>query len=203
MSGTCTHCRGREARGWLAVAAALALAGLGRPAGAQDLAPRPVEEARPGWRREARRPWSDLLGRVARWRDAARDQAVGRAGMSAANAQPPEPVPEPAPAAPPAPERFPVVPEAVPHAVNVTTPEEAQRPPAATLLVRALGLQDSPTKVYGWIENSYTGNTNGKGDGSNFSVFPNRLADAWQGNQYYLILENALETTDQVNLGFR
>jgi hypothetical protein len=87
--------------------------------------------------------------------------------------------------------------------VNVTTPEEEQRAPSATLLVKALGLEESPTKIYGWIQNSYTGNTNGRGNGSDFSVFPNRLADAWQGNQYYLIAENALEMNDEFNLGYR
>jgi hypothetical protein len=97
-----------------------------------------------------------------------------------------------------------VTPEAVPHAVNLTTPEEAQRRAEASFLVRALGLEEAPVKVYGWIQNSYTGNTNGvPPSGTNFTVFPNHLADRWQGNQYYLILENVLEPDDTVNLGFR
>ena len=32
---------------------------------------------------------------------------------------------------------------------------------------------------------------------------PNRLANQWQGNQYYLILENPLERGDRLNFGFR
>ena len=34
-------------------------------------------------------------------------------------------------------------------------------------------------------------------------MFPNRLANQWQGNQFYLVLENPLESDDMVNLGFR
>jgi Putative beta-barrel porin-2, OmpL-like. bbp2 len=80
-------------------------------------------------------------------------------------------------------------------------------PPAAPTplyLNRALGLEDSPVRTYGWIENSFTGNTNGTPKGlSNFSVFPNNLANQWQGNQYYLVVENPIERNDMVNLGFR
>ena len=55
-----------------------------------------------------------------------------------------------------------------------------------------LGREDKPVKVYGWLQNSYTYNTNGRGiTGQNFGVTPNNLANQWQGNQYYLIIENA------------
>jgi hypothetical protein len=33
--------------------------------------------------------------------------------------------------------------------------------------------------------------------------FSNRLANQWQGNQYYLVVENPVEPNDMVNLGFR
>jgi hypothetical protein len=110
-----------------------------------------------------------------------------------------------APAATAAPEvEARVAPEAVPNTANVKLPEEAQRPSSTTFLNRWLGLDDSPVKLYGWIQNSYTGNTNGvPRSGTNFGVYPNHLADRWQGNQYYLIVENALEANDRVNLGFR
>ncbi len=76
--------------------------------------------------------------------------------------------------------------------------------PTPLFLNRALGLEDSPVRVYGWIENTFTGNANGTPRGlSNFSVFPNNLANQWQGNQYYLVVENPLEADDLVNLGFR
>jgi hypothetical protein len=95
-------------------------------------------------------------------------------------------------------------PESIPRASNVQLPEGAQRPPEANFLTRLLGLEGSPVKVSGWIENSYTGNTNGvPRSGTNFGVFPNHLADRWQGNQYYLIVENPVESSDRVNLGFR
>jgi hypothetical protein len=78
--------------------------------------------------------------------------------------------------------------------------------PAITplLLNRFLGLQDAPVRTYGWLDNSFTGNANGTpANRSNFSVFPNRLANQWQGDQYYIVLENPIEPDDMVNLGFR
>ena len=88
------------------------------------------------------------------------------------------------------------------------SPPKSKRPrrPRAntTLLMRALGLQDSPVKIYGWIENSFTGNANGRpANGLNFGVNPNNKADQWMGNQYYLVVENPIEQSDSVNFGFR
>ncbi|MDR3634539.1 MAG: outer membrane beta-barrel protein [Isosphaeraceae bacterium] len=83
--------------------------------------------------------------------------------------------------------------------------EEAE-PAAAetTLLMKFLGMEDSPVKIYGWLENSYTGNANGTPrNGFNFGVNPNDLANRWMGNQYYLIVENPLEQNDKINFGFR
>lgn len=78
---------------------------------------------------------------------------------------------------------------------------EEEAPP--TFLNRVLGLEDSPVKLYGWIQNSYTGNPGQPKNGFNFGVNPNYQANAWQGNQYYLVLENALEQSDELNFGFR
>ncbi|WP_250846762.1 outer membrane beta-barrel protein [Aquisphaera insulae] len=72
------------------------------------------------------------------------------------------------------------------------------------LLMKFLDIPaDSDWKVYGWIQNSYTGNTNGFGNGFNFGVNPNYKANSWMGNQYYLILEKPLKQNDEVNWGFR
>ena len=73
------------------------------------------------------------------------------------------------------------------------------------LLMKFLHTENEPVKIYGWLDNSYTQNTNGRPrDDSNFGVFPNRGANQWQGNQYYFIVENPLEShVDRVNLGFR
>jgi hypothetical protein len=72
------------------------------------------------------------------------------------------------------------------------------------LLMRALQAPDTaPFKIHGWIENSFTGNANGRGSGTNFGVFPNFKADQWMGNQYYIIFERPLEQDDMVNFGFR
>ena len=72
------------------------------------------------------------------------------------------------------------------------------------LLMNALGMEDSPVKLYGWIQNSYTGNTNGVPKNAiNFGVNPNFLANRWMGNQYYLVVENPVEQNDKVNFGFR
>jgi len=92
--------------------------------------------------------------------------------------------------------------------VAPTIQQAAEKPTAAAStnsLMRALGLSNSPVQFYGWIQNSYTGNADGHPrNGVNFGVFPNHLANAWQGNQYYLIAENAIEPlVDYLNLGFR
>ena len=79
--------------------------------------------------------------------------------------------------------------------------DDANKP---VLLQDLLGFEDSPVKVYGWIQNSYTGNTNGRGvSGENFGVNPNHKANWWLGNQYYAVIENPLEQEDHVNFGFR
>ncbi len=78
--------------------------------------------------------------------------------------------------------------------------EEEEEP---TFLNRIFGLEDSPVKLYGWIQNSFTGNPGQPKDGFNFGVNPNYLANQWMGNQYYLVLENALEQEDEINFGFR
>ncbi|MHB1555884.1 MAG: outer membrane beta-barrel protein [Isosphaeraceae bacterium] len=76
--------------------------------------------------------------------------------------------------------------------------------PTPLTLNQALGLADSPTRVYGWLDNSFTGNANGMPrNRENFGVYPNHLANQWMGNQYYLTIENPLNTTDTVNFGFR
>lgn len=83
-------------------------------------------------------------------------------------------------------------------------PGAAAAAPTPLLLNSWLGLDESPIRTYGWLQNTFTGNANGTPrNGTNFSVFPNRLANQWQGNQYYIVLENPLEPADIVNLGFR
>jgi hypothetical protein len=95
-------------------------------------------------------------------------------------------------------------PTQVKKAEEQATPGSAPEAPTPLYLNRFLGLEDAPFRTYGWIENTFTGNANGTPAGlSNFSVFPNRLANQWQGNQYYLVVENPVEPNDMVNLGFR
>jgi hypothetical protein len=63
---------------------------------------------------------------------------------------------------------------------------------------------DAPYTFYGWVQNSFTGNTTGTPrDRDNFSVFPNRRANGWQGNQYYLVFEKPVTDEDRFDLGFR
>jgi hypothetical protein len=61
--------------------------------------------------------------------------------------------------------------------------EEEEEAPAAetTLLMKWLGMEDSPIKIYGWLENSFTMNANGYGNGFNFGVNPNDLANPGGG----------------------
>ncbi len=78
-------------------------------------------------------------------------------------------------------------------------PEDKQR-----WLQKALGLGDSPVKIYGWIQNSFTANANGTGaHAANFGVNPNNQADRWMGNQYYTVIEKTLDQNDKINFGFR
>jgi hypothetical protein len=63
--------------------------------------------------------------------------------------------------------------------------------------------EDASVSVNGWIENSFTGNADGRGNGINFGDNPNTKADQWMGNQYYLIFEKPLKQNDDVNFGFR
>ena len=80
-----------------------------------------------------------------------------------------------------------------------TTPDDTK------LLMQLLrARQDSPVKVFGWIENSFTGNANGRPkNGMNFGVNPNNLADQWMGNQYYLVIERLVRRDDSPNFGYR
>ena len=76
--------------------------------------------------------------------------------------------------------------------------------PDTNLLMKFLGKSDSKYKVYGWIQNSFTGNANGPGrTKQNFGVNPNSQANRWMGNQYYLIFEKTLEQDDTINFGYR
>jgi hypothetical protein len=90
-----------------------------------------------------------------------------------------------------------------------SVPTEIQRevtvtPVETNALARFLGIADSPVKIYGWLDNSYTYNANGRPrSDSNFSVFPNRLADSWQGDQYYVVIEKPARQGDTVDLGYR
>ncbi len=89
------------------------------------------------------------------------------------------------------------------------TTESAAPPPSSPaptplLLNNALGLQDRQVRVYGWIQNSFNGDTNGMpANRENFSIYPDHLSNQWMGNQYYLVLDDPLEQNDVVNFGFR
>lgn len=69
--------------------------------------------------------------------------------------------------------------------------------PKSNLLVRALGLQDSPVKAFGWLEGSFTGNPSRPINGENFGVFPNNHANAWMFNQIYFVLERRVDPDDE------
>lgn len=94
-------------------------------------------------------------------------------------------------------------------------PDEADGPPSTPafavrnaeeprLLDRWLGREDHPVEIRGWIQNSYTGTPGfSPRNRSTVTVFPNRLANEWMGNQYYLIVEKPTEPADAIDLGFR
>jgi hypothetical protein len=87
---------------------------------------------------------------------------------------------------------------------DIDSPAAAATDDTRSLLMQVLDIpEDAPFKIRGWIENSFTGNANGRGNGINFGVNPNYKADQWMGNQYYLIVERPLKQEDKVNFGFR
>lgn len=59
--------------------------------------------------------------------------------------------------------------------------------------------------IHGYLQNSYTSVPFHGADkeNRNFFLYPNRLANSWQGNQYYLIVEKALKTEKKFDIGFR
>ena len=82
--------------------------------------------------------------------------------------------------------------------------EEGEKKDARGLLMKALDVpEDAGWRIFGWIQNSFTGNANGRGNGVNFGVNPNFKANQWMGNQYYLVFEKPLKQDETVNFGFR
>jgi len=81
--------------------------------------------------------------------------------------------------------------------------EDEEEFPKSNLLNRALGLEDSPVKVFGWIEGSYTANPGQPKNGVNFGVFPNNHSNSWMFNQIYFVVEKTVEKSDEINFGFR
>jgi hypothetical protein len=81
--------------------------------------------------------------------------------------------------------------------------DEAADGEEGTLLMRLLGAEDSPVQIYGWIQNSYTGNPAQPSDNINWGVNPNWKANTWMGNQYYIVGEKALDLEKDWDWGFR
>jgi hypothetical protein len=87
---------------------------------------------------------------------------------------------------------------------NADQPKKAPAP-TPFLLMKFLGIpDDSPLRVYGWIQNSFTANANGTPrSGDNFALYPNHLANQWMGNQYYFIVERTVDRSKRFDYGFR
>ena len=82
--------------------------------------------------------------------------------------------------------------------------KEEEKKDARGLLMKAFNVpEDAGWRIFGWIENSFTGNANGRGNGLNFGVNPNFKANQWMGNQYYLVFEKPLKQNDTFNWGAR
>ncbi len=82
---------------------------------------------------------------------------------------------------------------------------EEDTPDDTKLLMKLLrAKEDSAVKIFGWIQNSFTGNANGRPKNDlNFGVNPNNLADQWMGNQYYIVIERLVRQDDSINFGYR
>jgi len=85
---------------------------------------------------------------------------------------------------------------------QAATPEPEQLKHLQDLL--GFDFDNDPVKVFGWFQNSFTGNVNGRPkNGANFGVNPNDQANQWQLNQVYIVVENPIEQGDKTNFGFR
>lgn len=73
------------------------------------------------------------------------------------------------------------------------------------LLEKALGLEDSPIGVFGWLQMSYTGNQYHPKDGLNFGVNPNQYANQFLFQQLWFTIEKRIDMkrSDEYQWGFR
>lgn len=73
------------------------------------------------------------------------------------------------------------------------------------LLVRALGLEDSPYNVFGWAQGGFTGNPSRPRSRESFGVNPNTLANTWIFQQFVVAVEKPLDPgkRDGYDFGFR
>jgi hypothetical protein len=83
--------------------------------------------------------------------------------------------------------------------------EEAEASGPRRLLMEAFGIdpEENRNQVYGWIQNSFTGNPSFPADGINFGVNPNYKSNEWMGNQYYTVFERPLLHEGEFNIGGR
>ncbi|HWE40181.1 MAG TPA: outer membrane beta-barrel protein [Isosphaeraceae bacterium] len=218
--------------GWPALALLAALiAGGGGMTRAQDVAPRPDDA--PAARPARPRLLSRLRARFNPTPATSPDVRQVRANAADLSQDTPPPPPQPPPTqpaqVPPAQPALPPGVEPGEGTLSTTTDlslpraereepttaeaeadaaksEEAAPKDPTKLLMNAFNRADAPVKVYGWLQNSFTGNANGTPRSrANFGVTPNSLANSWMGNQYYLIVEKPLDAAkpDEVQLGFR
>ncbi|GAC1450379.1 MAG: hypothetical protein NVSMB9_34800 [Isosphaeraceae bacterium] len=80
--------------------------------------------------------------------------------------------------------------------------EEAGEEFKSDLLIRALGLEDSPLTAFGWLQGGFTGNPANPRSGDNFGVNPNTLANDYEFQQLYFVLEKPLDAKARDAYGF-
>ena len=71
------------------------------------------------------------------------------------------------------------------------------------LLEKALGLEESPIGVFGWLQASFTGNPASPHDSENFGVIPNSIANRFLFQQLYFVVEKLPKREDAFDWGFR
>ncbi len=72
------------------------------------------------------------------------------------------------------------------------------------LLIKALGMEESPISIFGWTQVSFTGNPASPKDGMNFGVIPNDQANRLLLQQLYIVVERLFQNDDdQFDYGFR
>ncbi|WP_422923808.1 outer membrane beta-barrel protein [Singulisphaera sp. PoT] len=101
------------------------------------------------------------------------------------------------------PESGPVLggPVAMPGEATAEVGDDGYAPP--DLLMKAFGLEDPSTRIYGWLEGGILFNPARPRDHQNLPETSSDLANRWQVQQMYIVVERPLRSDDDWDYGYR